>query len=53
MDELEQQKIALTKEYERLLAEVTRYPFDEELNKRFNKAKEKVEEIKKLLNSNK
>lgn len=53
MEELEQQKIALTKEYEKILVEATRYPFDKELNERLNKVKDKIEKIKKALDNNK
>ena len=49
---LEAEKIALTKQYEKLLVEANRYWQDEKLIEKFEKTKNRINEIKKILDNN-
>lgn len=50
---LEAEKIALTKQYEKLLVEINRYWQDEKLIEKFEKTKNRINEIKYILDNNK
>lgn len=52
LKELEAEKIALTKQYEIILSKITRYGTDKVLIEKRDKITKRIEEIKKLLNSN-
>lgn len=53
LEKLEAEKIALTKQYEKLLVEINRYWQDEKLIEKFEKTKNRINEIKKILDNNK
>lgn len=52
LKELEEEKIALTKQYEIILVNINRYGWDEQLQKKRDKVVNRINEIKKILNSN-
>lgn len=52
LKQLEEEKIALTKQYEKLLVEVNRYWQDEKLIEKFEKTKNRINEIKQVLDNN-
>jgi hypothetical protein len=53
LKELEEEKITLTKQYEKLMVEINRYWQDKDLVNKFEKTEKRIKEIKQILDNNK